>query len=217
VLREVRASAIEGDDDVKGSGSASGGGVVDLLEHEDSEIDRLFGVFFSSDCAPGSLRRGVVGRELVDRVSMQDAANREIARRLVRDVGRLDLAEELDRHSRRCRRLVGELDDISAGVSPRDMGRSDADRFDVLINELRDLRHEQAGFELEHLIPTLRDSMSRQDQERLVGEIDRVRRGATTRQGPDRSSPPRVGPTGDLFGRVRVAVDRARGVSRSSR
>jgi hypothetical protein len=206
---------------VKTSGPTSSGALIELLQHEDYEINRLFGVFFSSDCALDPLRRGAVGKELVDRLTMQDAANEEIARTLIHDVGRVDLAEELDRHSRRCRRLVGELDDISAGVSRRDMRRSDGLRFDGLITELRDLRHEQVGFEVEQVIPTLRDRMTRRRQERLAGEIDRVRRRATTRPGADRGSAPRsaprVGhPTRDLFGSVRGAMGRARGAGRAS-
>jgi hypothetical protein len=202
---------------VKTSGPTSGGGLIDLLQHEEYVINRLFGVFFSSDCACDPLRRGAVGKELVDRLSMQDAANEEIARTLIQDVGRVDLAEELDRHSRRHRLLVGELDDISAGVSPRDMHRSDGLRFDGLITELRDLRHEQVGFEAEHVIPTLRDRMTRRRQERLAGEIDRVRRRATTRPGADRRPARRVGHArGDLFARVRGAIGRDRGVGRAS-
>jgi hypothetical protein len=200
---------------VKRSGPASGGGLLDVLQHEDHEIDRLFAAFFSSECARDPLRRGVVGKELVDRLSMQDAANKEIARALIQDLGRVDLADELDRHSRRHRLLVGELDDISAGVSRRDMRRSVGLRFDGLITELRELRHEQVGFEVERVMPTLRDSVSRRRQERLAGEIDRVRRRATTRPGADRRLAPRVADAPrDLFGRVRGAIDRARGVGR---
>jgi hypothetical protein len=160
--------------------------LVDLLEDEDCEIDRLFDEFFSSDGAGDDLRRGVVGKELVDRLSMHDAANEEIARTLLRDIGRGDLAEQLAQHSRRHRRLVGEVDDISAGVSPRDICRSAGRRFDGLITELRELRFEQVRFEVEHVIPTIRHRLSPECQERLAGDVERVRRRATTRHGPDR-------------------------------
>jgi hypothetical protein len=195
------------------SGPANGSDVISLLEHEDYEINRLFDKFFSSDCALDDLSRGVLGKELVDRLSMQDAANEQIARTLLRDVGRADLADQLARHSCRHRRLVGELDDISAGVSPRDIRPSAGRRFDVLITELRDLRHEQLGFEVEHVIPAIRYCMSPQRRERLAGDIDRVRRRATTRPRQDRpsSGQSRLAPSG-LFSGIRGAVDRMRGV-----
>jgi hypothetical protein len=200
---------------VKSSGPASRGDVIGLLQHEDFEISRLFDEFFSSDCALDGLRRGVVGKALVDRLSMQDAANEQIARTLLRDMGRADLAEQLARHSCRHRRLVRELDDISAGVSPRDIRPSAGRRFDDLITELRGLRHEQLGFEVEHVIPAIRYRMSPQRRERLAGDIDRVRRRATTRPGENRPSSRqfRLAPRG-LFDGIRGAVDRVRGVGR---
>lgn len=190
--------------------------LVDLLRYEDDEIHRLFEEFFASDCARDELRHGAIGKELVDRLSMQDAANEEIARTLLRDMGRADLAEQLAWRSRRHRRLVGELDDISAGVSSGDIRRTAGRRFDGLISELRDLRHEQVGFEAEHVIPTIRYRMSPERRERLAGDIDRVRRRATIRRGPG-CRPPRQSssaPTG-LFSGIRGAVDRVRGVGRA--
>jgi hypothetical protein len=176
----------------------------------------LFYEFFASDSPRHELRHGVIGKELVDRLSMQDAANEQIARTLLRDMGRADLAEQLATHSRRHQRLVGELDDISAGVSPRHIHRSARLRFDALITELRDLRDEQVGFEVDHVIPTIRYRMSPLRQERLAGDIDRVRRRATTRPGPDRTTwrHSRLAPDG-LFGRARGAIDRARGLDRA--
>ncbi len=196
---------------MKSSSAASGGDVIDVLQHEDYEISRLFDEFFSSDCARDDLRRGAVGKELVDRVSMQGAANEQIARTLLWDMGRADLAEQLAGQARRQRWLVGELDEISAGVSPRDIPRSAGRRFDGLITELRDLRNEQAGFEVEHVIPTIRHRISPQRRARLAGDIDCVRRRATTRPGPDRLSRRQswLSPSGVLDG-IRAAIDRVR-------
>jgi hypothetical protein len=171
--------------------------LVDLLVHEDCEIDRLFDDFFSTDGVGDDLHRGVVGKELVDRLSMHDAANEEIARMLLGDIGRGDVAEQLAQHSRRHRQLVGEVDDLSAGVSPRDIRRSAGRRFDGLITELRELRREQVRLEIEHVIPAIRFRLSSECQERLAGDVERVRRRATIRHGPDcvtRSIP--------LFGRL---------------
>ncbi|HEX4540911.1 MAG TPA: hypothetical protein VH112_11765 [Acidimicrobiales bacterium] len=200
---------------MKSSSPTSSGDVIDLLQHEDSEIGRLFDEFFSSGCALDEVRRGVVGKELVDHLSMQDAANEQIARTLLGDMGRADLAEQLARHSCRHRRLVGELDDISAGVSPRDIRRSAGRRFDGLITELRDLRREQIGFEVEHVIPTIRYRMSPQRRERLAGDIDRVRRRATIRPVRHRElAPSGLAPSG-LRNRIRDAIHRVRGAGRA--
>jgi hypothetical protein len=166
--------------------SAVAGDLIDLLQHEEYEINRLFDEFCSSDGEADDLRRVVTGKELVDRLSMQHAAAEEIVRLLFRDTGRGDLAEQVDQHTRRHRRLVAEVDDISAGVSPRDIRCSAGRRFDRLIIELRDLRREQVRFEVDHVIPTIRHGMSPERRERLAGEVERVRRRATTRPGPDR-------------------------------
>jgi hypothetical protein len=84
-----------------------------------------------------------------------------------------------------------------------------------LITELSELRHEQLGFEVEHVIPAIRYRMSPQRRQRLAGDIDRVRRRATTRPGQDRPSSrqSRLAPSGLLTG-IRGAVDRVRGVGR---
>ncbi len=196
---------------MKSSGPTGGGDVVDLLQHEDDEIDRLFDEFFSPGCARDDLRRGAVGKELVDRLSMRDAASEEIARTLLGDMARADLAEKLDWHSRQHRRLVGELDDISAGVSPRDLHRGASGRFDGLITELHDLRHEQVVFAVEQVIPTIRYRLSPRRQQRLAADIDRVRRRATTQPGPRRSYRRRIWLAPRSFvDRSRGALERAR-------
>src|SRR6185312_2975821 len=112
--------------------------VIDLLADEDAAIEHLFDDFFSKE-APDPVRRGAIGIELRDRIAVQDAAKQELVHATLRDLGLDDLAEKIDGRARERRRLLVKLDDMSRGVSARDVHIGQADEFDETITDLRNV------------------------------------------------------------------------------
>ena len=153
--------------------------VIDLLADEDAAIEHLFDDFFSKE-APDPVRRGAIGIELRDRIAVQDAAKQELVHATLRDLGLDDLAEKIDGRARERRRLLVKLDDMSRGVSARDVHIGQADEFDETITDLRNVMMDDLQLERSEIIPVLRARLSPGELDKLTARVDKVRKRAPT-------------------------------------
>ena len=154
--------------------------VIDLLADEDAAIEVLFDRFFSEEAARDPVRRGSIGIELRDRIALQDAAKQELVHASLRDLGLDDLAEKIDHRARERRRLLVKLDDMSRGVSARDVHVGQAVEFDETVTDLRNVVMDDLQLERSEVIPTLRARLSPEELGQLASRMDKVRKRART-------------------------------------
>lgn len=180
--------------------------VIDLLADEDAAIEHLFDDFFSKE-APDPVRRGAIGIELRDRIAVQDAAKQELVHATLRDLGLDDLAEKIDGRARERRRLLVKLDDMSRGVSARDVHIGQADEFDETITDLRNVMMDDLQLERSEIIPVLRARLSPGELDKLTARVDKVRKRAPTHPKADT---PLEHDGNPVTKRIRAAIDHMR-------
>jgi len=180
--------------------------VIDLLADEDAAIEHLFDDFFSKE-APDPVRRGAIGIELRDRIAVQDAAKLELVHATLRDLGLDDLAEKIDGRARERRRLLVKLDDMSRGVSARDVHIGQADEFDETITDLRNVMMDDLQLERSEIIPVLRARLSPGELDKLTARVDKVRKRAPTHPKADT---PLEHDGNPVTKRIRAAIDHMR-------
>lgn len=181
--------------------------VIDLLAEEDAAIEQLFDAFFSQEAAPDPVRRGAIGLELRDRIAVQDAAKQELVHATLRDLGLDDLAEKIDGRARERRRLLVRLDEMSRGVSARDVHIGQADEFDETITDLRNVMMDDLELERSEVIPTLRARLSPAELDRLTARVDKVRKRAPTHPKADTPLEHEGNP---VTKRIRATIDHMR-------
>lgn len=165
-------------------GLAEGQDLLDLLAHEDREIDRLFDRYFGE---PGTDRgvRGATARELVDRLAVQGEAKEELVHTLVRDIGRPDLAGGLDDRSQQRRALLAQLDDLIRGVAPLDVHLHRGEDVDRLVGQLRQLCRAHLEHEAEVVLPAIRQALPPEVLQERAGQLATVRKRAATHPNAD--------------------------------
>jgi len=154
--------------------------VIDLLAEEDAEIAALFDRFSSPEAREDHVKRAAVGLELRERLAVQDAAKQELVHAALHGTGARDLAEEIDRRARERRRLLAHLDELTTGVTAREVHPANGPEFDRTVLELKavvesDLRHER-----DQVVPRLRRELPPDERMRLAGEVEKVRKRAPT-------------------------------------
>jgi hypothetical protein len=162
------------------AGQAAGDDVIDLLDREDRAIESLLAQFDSPEAHEDHIRRANLGLELRDRLAVQDAAKQELVHATLRDAGLEELAEEIDGRGRRRRELLARLDELTAGVSARDIHVSSGEEFDRTVLDLRDLVGADLEFERQRVIPRLREVLDPQELSDLGARVDKVRKRAPT-------------------------------------
>jgi hypothetical protein len=185
----------------------SGRDVIDVLADEDVAIEHLFEGFFSTEAAEDPVRRGSIGLELRDRIAVQDAAKQELVHSTLRDLGLNDLAQKIDGRARERRRLLVKLDEMSRGVSARDVHIGQAEEFDETITDLRNLMMDDLQMERSEVIPTLRAKLSTEALDQLTARVDKVRKRAPTHPKVDTPLEHEGNP---VTKRVRAAIDHVR-------
>ena len=181
--------------------------VIDLLADEDAAIERLFEGFFSDEAAEDPVRRGSIGLELRDRLAVQEAAKQELVHATLRDLGLDELAEKIDARARERRRLLVKLDDMSRGVSARDVHIGQAQEFDETVTDLRNVVMDDLQLERSEVIPALRGRLSPEMMDKLTARVDKVRKRAPTHPKADTPLEHEGNP---VTKRVRAAIDHMR-------
>jgi hypothetical protein len=181
--------------------------VIDVLADEDAAIEHLFEGFFSSEAAEDPVRRGSIGLELRDRIAVQDAAKQELVHATLRDLGLNDLAKKIDGRARERRRLLVKLDDMSRGVSARDVHIGQADEFDETVTDLRNVLMDHLQMERSEVIPALRAKLSPEALDKLTARVDKVRKRAPTHPKADTPLEHEGNP---VTKRVRATIDHMR-------
>ena len=188
-------------------GSGEGHDVIELLADEDQAIEQLLDEYFSPSAEADHAKRGAIGKKLIDRLSVQDAAKEEIIEDLLADAGRDDLVASLAAHARDRRRLVGELDDLSSGVSPRDVHASEGRRFDDTVRQLCELVRDHLQFERARVVPALREIVPRETLDETGREVEKVKKRAPTHPRPSGDPVRRLNPVAK---RIKAIYDRLR-------
>ncbi|HZU73532.1 MAG TPA: hypothetical protein VE990_12250 [Acidimicrobiales bacterium] len=186
--------------------SQSQADILDLLRTEDDEIVGLFEEYFSPASLDDHVKRASIGFQLLDRLAVQEEAKEEIVQRALADAGEDGLVEQLEADGLARKRLLAELDELSAGVSARDVHVSNGRRFDEIVRQLRDLTEAQLRREADEVVPSVRRVVPPDRLASMSGDLDRVRRRAPTRPRPD--GPAHRTPT--VVKMARAAYDRLR-------
>ncbi len=180
--------------------------VIDALQQEDEGIRGLLDEYFAEG---DHVRRSALGKQLLERCSVQDTVKEEIIHGLLHDLGRKDLADRLDANSAARRRILGSLDEMSAGVTSRDLHLSSSGEFDKTVAQLRDLLGEHLRHEEEEVIPLLRREVPAEELRKMTERLEDARGRAPTRADPD------AGPahaTNPVVRKVKAAVSKLRDV-----
>lgn len=184
--------------------------VIALLDDEDRAIEGLLVEFGTPEAGRDHVKRADIGIELRDRLAVQEAAKQELVHAVLRDSGPKELAEEIDGRARKRRHLLVQLDELTSGVSARDVHAGGGEEFDRTVFELRDLLGRDLIFERENVIPLLRAQLSPEELQRLGSEVDRVRKHAPTH--PKEDAP--LGHEGSsAIKRIHAVVDHLRDFS----
>ena len=177
----------------------------ELLAREDRELQQLLNEYVRG-AAQDPVRRGVIVHEVRERLAAQDAAKQQLVHRLALDLGHDDLARSLDEGAVRRRTLLHELDQLTSGVSPRDVqiGVGD-DVADVMFRLERELQ-DSMTFERGQCAPLLRATAPPGRLDELGERVLETRRVAPTR--PRTSGPLEHRRRSRLWRRVRARFDR---------
>jgi hypothetical protein len=165
-------------------GTGTGRDVLELLAYEDEEIEQLLGEYFGPRAVADHAVRGAIGKKLIDRLSVQDVAKEEVIHELLAQSGREDLVASLGQHARERRELVAELDELSSGVSPRDVHVGQGARFDETVHRLCALLGDHLQFERERVIPAIRAAADPGKLEESRHRVEKVKKRAPTHPRP---------------------------------
>src|SRR6185312_13601282 len=109
--------------------------------------------------------------------------------------------------ARERRRLLVKLDDMSRGVSARDVHIGQADEFDETITDLRNVMMDDLQLERSEIIPVLRARLSPGELDKLTARVDKVRKRAPTHPKADT---PLEHDGNPVTKRIRAAIDHMR-------
>lgn len=189
------------------------GDLLELLAREDDEIQSLFEAYQGPEASEDHTVRAAIGKELIDRLSTHDAVKEELVHTLAREMDRQDLADALDAHSRERKAVLAELDEISAGVTPRDVHQSRGQRFDELMVQLGELTRSHLGHERDEVVPAIRQAVDPAELARRAAEVEGARRRAPSHPVPDA---PLAHERGAVAKTLKAAFDRVRDVPDTS-
>ena len=188
-------------------GTGAGRDVLELLVNEDEEIERLLDEYFGPRAVADHAVRGAIAKKLVDRLSVQDAAKEEVIHELLVETGREDLVASLSQHARERRELVAQLDELSSGVSPRDVHVSQGTRFDETVLRLCNVVRDHLQFERERVIPALRVVVDPDKLEQSRRRVEKVKKRAPTHPRPSGDPVRQLNPVSK---RLKAVYDRLR-------
>lgn len=184
--------------------------VIDLLDQEDRAIEALLEEFDSSEAREDHVLRANIGLELRDRLAVQDAAKQELVHAVLDEHGRTELVEQLDGRARERRRLLAQLDDLTRGVSARDVHVGTGEEFDATVRQLKDLLTADLRFERAEVVPALRQELSADELSELGDKVEKVRGRAATHP---RADTPLEHEGNPVTKKLKAAVDHVRDIA----
>ncbi|MBO0714950.1 MAG: hypothetical protein J2P59_09340, partial [Acidimicrobiales bacterium] len=179
--------------------------LLELLAHEDRELQQLLSEYLHG-AAEDPVRRGVIVHEVRERLAAQDAAKQQLVHTLALDLGHHDLAQALDDGAVRRRKLLGELERLTSGVSPRDVQIGVGDDVVAVVAELERELAGSLAFERYQVAPLLRQTAPPGRLDELSARLHQTRRVAPTR--PRASAPLEHRRRSRLWRKVKARFDR---------
>jgi len=134
--------------------------VIDVLGEEEDAIAALSAQLEAPAARSDHVRRAALGMELVDRVTLFDAARAQMLHPILAESGAEDVARELEDRAAQRRPLLDGLGEMTSGVSARDVHVADGAPFDEALESLRRQVGEDIDFERRRVTPLLREKVA---------------------------------------------------------
>jgi hypothetical protein len=187
---------------------------LSLLEHEDSELRRLFAAIEEAraDTVRGRALYGDLAKDIIQHMATREAALVEVASKVGEVPELRGLAANFDADHSTRRQLLNELEKMSRGV--QGINLNTGQDFDGVLQQLMEVVTPDMERDLTETVPAVRSFLSKSGEEGALKSADDVIRHAPTSLNPEG---PRWYERAPVISRALTVYDRLRDFPRAAR